>query len=142
MLAKTEPEGLPPPPVEKRRIITLTNARPVAILESQWPVIAEGSHGYCDEQNVYAWGAKFYVRRSQYGRLLVYGKYTYSFEPADEYQVVRVGRLLGYDDENKLEATLLEVGNEMRSRIIDKKLAEKVVHALDDCFAKLEPRSA
>jgi hypothetical protein len=139
MLAPPEkPEARPEKPAaeDKRRTITLTNRSPVSILESQWPVIAEGS--YHDEHPSGCEDLKidFRVRRDRHGRCIVHGKFYYWNEGSETERTVRVGRYLARPH-GDTEVALLEVGNEMKQRVHNEYMHRWVTIALDRCFAKL-----
>ena len=142
MLAPPEKAEQPAalPAEEKRRTITLTNARPVVILESQWPVVAEGKYSDCHPSGDPELNIDFRVRMGKYDRYLIHGKFSYSDEFREVWEVHRVGRLLGYQSHDKVEATLLAVGEEMRQRVQNEKMKRFVTLALDRCFEKLGPQ--
>ena len=70
------------PAAAKKITITLTDARPVKIIEADWPSIAEGRHEEYDShiqcQSNRTTKAWVKVRQHDDGRTLVYGCYDYS----------------------------------------------------------------
>jgi hypothetical protein len=143
MNVNVTPLPTPPPaaPVEpKRRTITLTNRAPIQIVEDEWPIIAEGQSGWdhpCGEG--LGWLAQLRVRKGQY-RYIIHGNYDYSTENSEDDQRVRVGRVISDSDAARdLWKHMLEVGEEMRSRVENEKLRVYVTYALDNCFASLKP---
>lgn len=155
MLARTEPTERPEPtpaPEPKRRTITLTNARPVSIIEEHWPVIAEGSYKDEHPSGLEFLKIDFRVREAlrvstffndvPLSRYIVHGKFEYSREDAGPYdgayEVIRVGRLLN-DPHHTVDETLLGVGAEMKERVNGER-HKYVTLALDACFSKLAAR--
>jgi hypothetical protein len=146
MLAPTEkPERLPEQPQAepKHRTITLTNRAPISIIEADWPVTAEGTCGYDVPDAPFGWTINIRVRheRGSLGRTIIHAKYVYWDDDADhgdENQIVRVGRVLSQSDAlNHLWQDILQVGDELRIRIANAKLAANVIYAVDACFAAL-----
>jgi pyruvate/2-oxoacid:ferredoxin oxidoreductase alpha subunit len=142
MLAPPEkPDALPDKPVaqEKRRTITLTNARPISFIENDWPVIAEGSYHDEHPSGTEDLKVNFRVRRDKHGRHIVYGTFEY-WNARDETDVaVRVGKYLpGIMME--VEPALREVGAEMTKRVLTEYMHRWVTMALDACFASLGPQ--
>jgi len=131
----------PDKPVEqkKRRTITLTNRAPIEIVEDEWPVIAEGACGCPDNGQPWGWDISIHVRRSKYARVVVYGSFrSWDESDDDNDQRIRVGRLLTYSpDESVVWQAVLDVGEDLRSRIAHEPLRKHVVYATDACFAKL-----
>ena len=140
MLAKTEETPRPEAPEEKRRTVTLTDDQPVSILESEWPVIAEGSHHdeECD-RGLSSLKIDFRVRHGKYNRYLIHGKYDWYTETGGEPDgdIVRVGKLLSFNDDKDLGKALREVGAAMKVRVLNEYMHRWVTKALDDCFAHL-----
>jgi hypothetical protein len=144
-------EPTPTPPEPKRRTVTLTNRAPISIIEDDWPVFAEGACGDGCYEAGYDWKISVRARREKRrktgcgfwegGRVLIHAKYEYWNEShEDDAQTVRVGRLLTqYEAASELWKHIVEIGDELRERIIDEHLRKRVINALDACFAKLEP---
>lgn len=132
-------------PVEaKTRIITLTNRAPIEIVEAEWPVIAQGSVEYEHPAGIEDHSVNIRVRRSSY-RHIVHASYRHFIDDnADASQMVRVGRVI-FDHELKYGGELWrhvqEVGEELRSRIINEKLKRNVTFAVDACFANMKPQT-
>ena len=128
---------------EKRRTITLTNARPISILESEWPIWAEG--GLHDEHpggpEIEDLEVRFRVRRNKHGRHIVYGTFDYWNEGSSEPTCikVRVGKYLP-SIVHEVEPALREVGEDMRKRVLNEYMHRWVTIALDACFANLGPQ--
>jgi hypothetical protein len=125
------------PAVEKkRRTISLTNRRPVQIIEQDWPIVAEGTCAENSEDAAARWEINVRVRMNRFGQHIVYAKYVYENDIWEQCnQIVRVGRLvLVREDE---EAALLAIADEMRARIDDEYHKGRVVFAFDACFASL-----
>jgi hypothetical protein len=134
------------PPVEViRRTITLTNRSPISILESEFPLVAEGKCSY-DVGAPWEWEVAFRVRNEHkpedrfcLHRAIVYGVYRYYDSDNDENsQLIRVGHLL---DEHEhlmhLWKHMIAIGEEMRERVENKFMLKHVINALDKCFAAL-----
>lgn len=135
---KNEPAE-PAPVEEKRRTVTLTNARPLSILESEWPVIAEGGTGFGGDGCPYELTVSFRVRKGMYYRYLIHGKFNFWDESNEEAsENIRVGKL--FTSAENIESTLLAVGKQMHDRVRDEKLKKWVTLAVDACFAKLGPQ--
>lgn len=128
-----------PPAPKKYRTVTLTNARPVSFVEEDWPVIAEGRYDWSREDGMERIAISFRVRQHKRRdwNLIVHGKFEHSHEIHEFYDQVRVGRVI--NDQDLIEKTLLELGEEMRERIARKDNHALVTQALDSCFAGLGP---
>ncbi len=126
----------------KRRTITLTNRAPIQIIEDEWPVISHGMYGEYDENSPYSWKIEVRVRHGSHNRVIVHASYVSDGPSDDDGQVVRVGRATSYGNpitSQGLWTMMLEVGEELRSRIDYPKHQRYVTHALDRCFADLKP---
>ena len=148
--AQPAPEK-PVVPAPKLRTITLTNRAPIQINEDKWPVIAEGKCGEEHPAGFYCWEVSIRVRHELLdgvntlsglrvgSRTIIHAKYYFSEEDHDgTYQKVRVGRLLSDQETLRdLWKHILEVGEEMRSRIDNEHMRKYVTHAVDQCFASL-----
>lgn len=147
-------EGAPAPVVAKRRTITLTNRAPISIIEDNWPVIAQGGCGedVPDGAPWPDWKIEIRVRREREersplfpglttgGRYIIHANYNFSGQDGEDFQTVRVGRLLNANDAlRNLWSEMLAVGEELRSRMVLEGLRKHVVYALDACFASLPP---
>jgi len=152
MLARTEENqnNTPQQPEEKRRTITLTNRSPVSILESEWPVIAQGEVGYDVPGAPYGWTISIRVRKFEKKptpsvpydiRFIIHANYKcFDEDHDDDNQTVRVGRLLEKDEAmNGIWKHITGVGDELRERIESEKLRKHVIYAVDLCFANLPP---
>jgi hypothetical protein len=142
-----------PPVVEqpKHRTITLTNRAPVSIVESDWPVIAEGGCGedWCGPEM--GWEIQVKVRRhinacdwqkrhDSLTSYIIHARYAYTND-GDQDQTVRVGRVLtGREAFSNLWKHISETGDELRARIANEHLRKHVVYAIDNCFANLAPQ--
>ena len=124
----------------KTRTITLTGRPPVKIREDQWPIIAQGSYAWWDNQyrsqanrSVDIW---LRVRQHADGRAIVYGGYDYmTCWQGEQGRDVRVGALLepGAD----LVRAIQQVGAELADRIEDEPGAQRVRDVIDACIADL-----
>jgi hypothetical protein len=97
---------------EKRVIIPLTDRGPVSIIDANWPEIASaersGDDSLTDElPTKLPWHAFIRVRRSIYGRILVYGEYSCM----NGRECVNVGFLL--DDSRGLSKVIYDVVGQM-----------------------------
>jgi hypothetical protein len=135
------------PAVRKSRIITLTNCAPIRIIEDEWPVVAQGE---CDcnygiECAPWRFKISFHVRvyhedMDQWNRrAIIYASYQYGDDDKQEHQHVRVGRQLNPVSPGELWERMVEVAEELRTRIDREDMRRQVTHALDNCFANLEP---
>jgi hypothetical protein len=139
-----------PKPEPKLRTITLTNRAPIQIVENEWPIIAQGSTGVNEPEWPISWGMEIRVRREAPkeglfhmpgGRVIIHAKYWYNNEIQEEGQMVRVGHLLPpLEAVGNLWQHILDVGEELRSRIQQERHQKEVVHVTDECFASLSPR--
>jgi hypothetical protein len=156
------PPQEPPKPELKKRIITLTNRAPIAIIEEHWPFIAEGvSYDLStSEYGEYGVVVKFKVRRhvdinkpTFFGSRNRYYSTCYiihakfwndhpAYDPAEQSDpIVRVGRTLtGPQAMSDLWKHMCEVADELRERIGNKDMHRHITRALDDAFAKLQPQ--
>lgn len=141
-----KPEKPAAPAEKKYRTITLTNRAPLKIVEEEWPIIAKGECGTDDSYGCpWGWTMEMRVRRDKYGRVIIHAKY-YCYDEnvetfTDDNQMVRVGRYLSaHEAEKSLWQVILEVGEEMRSRIGIEKLKRHVVYVTDAVFASLDPQ--
>jgi len=135
--------GLPPEP-KKMRTITLTNRAPIQVDEAEWPVIAQGTCGWEHPGFCAGWNIEFRVRcRSRWRRFIIHANYAcWEEDHEDNDQKVRVGRIItSLEAQNDLWKHMLEVGEELRSRIAAEHLKQHVVYALDECFANLKPQA-
>lgn len=125
--------------IEKKLTITLTDARPVTILPSNWPVIAEGS--WADHDNQYEfqanrrWTAWIKVRQHADGRVIVYGCYSYSTQYQNESDAT-------YRDGQRVEAGADDTALIAAIRAVGDRLAERSGHAcwsdvIAECIAAL-----
>lgn len=141
-------------PIEKHRIVTLTNRAPIRINEDEWPVIAQGGDGEGCFEAPWQWSISIRVRRKQQTKRNFFHDYenshiihaTYSVrddtrEPDDPCnQTVRVGRVLTEKQSGTdLWKHIFEVGEELRERILIERFRKRVTLAVDDCFAHLSP---
>lgn len=146
MLSVVGGEGPAKPAAEeKRRIVSLTDAHPVSILESEWPVIAEGMSGFGGDGAPFDLTVNFRVRQGKHCRYLIHGRFSYWDETRDDAQEhIRVGRMLTVGEENfwRVVQAMREVGKEMLERIQNDKFRKHALLALDRCFEKLPPKTA
>lgn len=139
------------PVAPKTRTITLTNRAPLKIVEDEWPVIAQGVCS-SEPETCEDWVIEIRVRHQLWtdtafgkigGQYLIHANYNYSFDPMEQYQRIRVGRLLtAHHAAENLWKEIFAVGEELRGRIFNKALREQVTHAVDACFADLPAQTA
>lgn len=135
-----KPENPEKPVEQKTRTITLTNRAPIQIIEDQYPIIAQGEVRYDDPRGTDSWSISIRVRKGTY-RYIIHGSYRlYVDDDDDACQMVRVGRvIITHEAAVDLCKTVLEVGEEMRSRILNENLQRHVIYAVDACFANMKP---
>lgn len=139
-----------PPPVVKERTITLTNRPPMKIVEDEWPIISQGVACYKVSGAPYEWEIAIRVRgrKTEYGKpswYIVHASYSTwddDVQPDDDSdkdnQRVRVGHyFFQRHDSNDLTKHIVEVGEELKARILNKNMLVYVVFAVDRCFANL-----
>lgn len=107
---------------QRTRIITLTGAKPAKIVDSQWPLIAQGSWGDVDSDDHPEGWLK--VRRHSDGRMIVYGGYDPVY--LDE-RALRGGELLAASDD--VIGAIRRVGLTVQA----------TAECIEDCLARLPP---
>lgn len=165
MLAPPEkPDSVPPaaPAAPKRRIITLTHKAPISIIEEDWEVIGQGfaasSHAGSDCPSGCGWDMNIRVRHQDMkrpdqrghrysGMYLIHASYVARYDEDEENdienQVVRVGRVLSWDEaQHNLWDHIMEVGEELRERISHQGRKHHATLIVDRCFASLKPLQA
>jgi hypothetical protein len=143
MNANVDPKSVAVPPEPKMRTITLTNRAPIQIDETEWPVIAQGTCGWEHPGFCAGWNIEFRVRHGKWKTIIHANYASWEEDREDNDQKVRVGRVItNHEAASDLWKHMLEVGEELRSRIAAERLKKHVVYALDECFANLKPLAA
>ena len=150
-----------PIPEKKHRTITLTNARPIKIVEDQWPVIAQGIVCYKVDGAPYEWEIAIRLRKQKTALNDFWHIIHANYDIIDDdiqpdcdsdknNQRVRVGHkfhthfthqsaLVGSDGGKDLVTAIVEIGEELKERILKKEMHVYITHAVDRCCASLPP---
>ena len=125
---------------KKTRTITLTNRAPIQIVEDEWPVIAQGTCSWKHPDCANGWSIEVRVRKGR-NDYIIHANYSLDIKDReDKCQRVRVGHVITDHEATKdLWKIMLEVGEELRSRIKNERLKKYVTFAFDQCFASLKP---
>lgn len=128
---------------DKTRTITLTDARPVRILDSAWPKIAQGQ--YRDHDNRYlsqanrTWAGNIRVLQHADGRMIVYGDYRHSTQFQDEKDIeLKAGVVL--DASGDVVTAIRKVGDTLRDGLEEAGYEHWGVHiskCVRDCIGDL-----
>lgn len=129
-------------------VITLTDRRPVEIIEDEWPVFAEGSwndhDGQVRGQSIREWSLLIRVRRHSDGRTIVYGVYTFKSEFHGESDFTAKGGYLCAADDDDLPPKISAVGAILSDRMQHAPMtaADGLRHltaVMDECIGSLPP---
>lgn len=130
----------------RTRVITLTNRRPVEIVEADWPEVASASYydhdGKVECQVNRKWKGWLKVRKHQDGRCIVYGgashSTTFRGEKAYDY---RAGEVIEPVDGAVSDGVLVDTIHRVHQNINRNGITDRWSNLADECIADLPAES-